>query len=174
MKSVLHTVALAILALTACHDGGKTVAAPDAEASMAMQSSSVSVVSTPPPHTQAEIDAGAETFMQAISSDNPDLLAAYYDIPPEKVDVDFAHITLRKIVADAPVSAKELWRDGDRFSVLFYQTRFKGQISQSHYQQTQYLKSFFVCNFTEAKGRWKVANPVLCYDETEGPYERAG
>ncbi len=71
------------------------------------------------------------------------------------------------------MSATEISRSGHVFSVLFYQSGHVKQLSDPGYWREAYQRTLFVCNFDDASGRWMAAAPVLCYDESEGPFEPA-
>ena len=40
--------------------------------------------------------------------------------------------------------------------------------------QAHYMKDLFACNFAMAKGRWIFGPSLLCFDETESPFEKVG
>jgi len=126
-------------------------------------------------------DASAAAFVDAIRSGNMSALRAYFpqdypasELAPNAPDVTFTKDTLLPIVRGGPMGAKETVRKGHLFAILFYQMRFKERLDSKTYLEKDYLKSFFVCNFDDSTGRWILADPIMCYDETEGPFEHVG
>ncbi len=126
-------------------------------------------------------DASAAAFVTAIRSGNMSALRAYFpkdypssELAPNAPAIRFTKNALLPIVREGPIEAKETARKGHLFSILFYQARFKGRLDSKSYLEKDYLKSFFVCNFDDSTGRWILADPIMCYDETEGPYEHVG
>lgn len=182
MRGFRYTALLMATAclLVACEQQGASVgsgSASDNAAQANMSSADASPVSLPvgPPLSDAEIEAGAQGFLRAILSDDDNKLLAFYPgTEISSVDTEFAHTTLRKIVKGRSIATRQLWRQGNKVSIEFYQTQYKSRLDEKDYQQKDYLKTFFVCNFSDASGHLMISDPVLCYDETEGPYERVG
>jgi len=134
-----------------------------------------------PPLSQAVVSREAGAFIKALNADNPAIVSAYFpvnypaaELAPDAPDMLFIRDTLRPLIAKGPMNANEVGREGHVFSILFYQTSFTNRLEDQAYLESDYLKTFFVCQFDDTNGRWILSHPIMCFDETEGPYERVG
>lgn len=134
-----------------------------------------------PPLSQAVVSREAAAFIKALKADNPAVIRPYFpanypaaELAPDAPDMLFIRDGLKPLIANGDVDAKEVSREGHTFSVLFYRKPFANRLNDKTYLESNYLKTFFVCNFDDTSGRWILSHPIMCYDETEGPYERVG
>lgn len=147
----------------------------------ASQSAAATATSFVPLLTQAELDAKAGQFVAAIESRNIDRLRGFYPegysgdtFAPDAIDPTFARTTLFTVVDGNAMAAQEISNDGSRIvSILFYRRSVAARINDMAYLQEMFDKTLFVCNFDISADRWVVAQPILCYDETTGPFDAA-
>ena len=140
-----------------------------------------SVTEVVPPLSQEVVSRESAAFIAALKADDPAIIRAYFpaDYPEAELKSDapdmlFIHDTLRPLIAKGAMDARETFREGHIFSVLFYRKSFTNRLEDKTYLESGYLKTFFVCNFDDTSGRWVLSHPIMCFDETEGPYERVG
>ena len=131
-----------------------------------------------PPLPQKIVSGEAQKFLKAINSDNPSAIRSYFpvdypesELAPDSTSMHFIHHALRPILAKGAMDAKEVAREGHLFMVVFYLIPFEKRLNDKAYLESDYMKTFFVCNFDDTSGRWILSSPIMCYDETEGPYE---
>lgn len=141
--------------------------------------SSVTEVVRPLP--QEVVSREAVAFIAALKSDDPAIIHAYFpadypevELKPEAPDMLFIRDKLRPLIAKGTMDGREMSREGHVFSVLFYRKPFANRLEDKTYLESEYLKTFFVCNFDDTSGQWILSHPIMCFDETEGPYEQVG
>ena len=140
-----------------------------------------SVTEVVPPLPQKVVSREAAAFIAALKSDDPAIIRAYFpadypevELKPDAPDMLFIHDRLRPLIAKGAMEGREMSREGHVFSVLFYLKPFANRLEDKRYLESNYMKTFFVCNFDDTSGRWVLSHPIMCFDETEGPYEQVG
>ena len=140
-----------------------------------------SVTEVVPSLPQEVVSREAAAFIAALKSDNPAFVRAYFpadypevELKPDAPDIIFIHERLRPLIAKGAMDGKEMSREGHVFSILFYRKSFAARLADKTYLENEYMKTFFVCNFDDTSGRWILSHPIMCFDETEGPYEQVG
>jgi hypothetical protein len=141
--------------------------------------SSVTEVVSPLP--QEVVSREAAEFIAALKSDDPAIIRGYFptgypevELKADAPDMLFIRDRLRPLIAKGAMDGREMSRDGHIFSVLFYRKPFANRLEDRAYLEKEYMKTFFVCNFDDTSGRWILSHPIMCFDETEGPYEQVG
>ncbi|MCR6658385.1 MAG: hypothetical protein NVV72_03225 [Asticcacaulis sp.] len=153
-----------------------------AEASQTASHNDVSsVTEVVPPLPQEVVSREAAAFITALKADDPAIIRAYFpsdypevELKPDAPDMLFIRDRLRPLIAKGAMDGREMSREGHIFSVLFYRKPFANRLEDRTYLESDYMKTFFVCNFDDTSGRWILSHPIMCFDETEGPYEQVG
>lgn len=123
-----------------------------------------------------DFNANASAFLKAVTTENAQTLSLYSEGITENGNLiprikEYINGPIRKVHQGERLKFK-MWGDyGNDFSVIFYQESAELFISKVDidYLKKNYLKTYFVCDFTKVNGGWKLRNG-FCYDETDGPY----